>query len=260
MGTFHLMTDPDRPRRRYGEKEVGLILKRATELQNEAPELTEGGGLTIEELEEIAVEAGIDPQFLRDAAAELDRRGPSPEGVERLLGGPLMVELERRVPGEVPEDRWDDVIHEISRAANGQGHPSVIGRTLSWVLSDPNRQRFLQVTVSNKEGETLIRIEERMQQLAGALYGGIVGGLGGGVGLGVGLGVGIGAMGSAIFATVFPAAVIGGSFWAARMAFGSTAHGRRRTLTTLLDRLTELVEPPPLLEDRSPPGGALPAP
>lgn len=253
------MSDPDRPRRRYGEKEVGLILKRATELSQRAPEPTEGSGLTIEELEEIAIEAGIDPRYLRDAAAELDTKGPTPEGIERLLGGPLMVDLERRVPGEVPDDRWDDVIHEISRAADGQGHPSVIGRTLSWVLSDPNRQRFLQVTVSNRDGETLIRIEERMQQLAGAIYGGLLGGVGGGVGLGVGLGVGIGAMGSAVFATVFPLAVLTGSFWAAHMAFGSTAKKRRAALTTLLDRLTELVEPPPSLEDREPPAGALPA-
>ncbi len=76
----------------------------------------------------------------------------------------------------------------------------------------------------------------------------------------MGLGVGIGAMGSAIFATLFPVAVIGGSFWAARMAFAGTAHGRRRALTTLLDRLTELVEGPPRLEDGGPPAGALPAP
>lgn len=253
------MSDPDRPKRRYGEKEVGLILKRATELSQSAPEPTEGGGLTIEDLEDIAAEAGIDPRYLRDAAAELDTRGPTPEGAERLLGGPLMVELERRVQGEVPEDRWDDVIHEISRAADGQGHPSVIGRTLSWVLSDPNRQRFLQVTVSNREGETVIRIEERMQQLAGAIYGGLIGGMGGGLGLGVGLGVGIGALGSAVFATVFPITVIAGSVWAARTAFGSTANKRRRSLTTLLDRLTELVQPPPLLEDGESPAGALPA-
>jgi hypothetical protein len=253
------MSDPDRPRRRYGEKEVGLILKRATELSQGAPEPTEGSGLTLEELEEIAIEAGIDPRFLRDAAAELETRGPTPEGIERLLGGPVMVELQRRVPGEVPEDRWDDVIHEISRAADGQGHPSVIGRTLSWVLSDPNRQRFLQVTVSNRDGETLIRIEERMQQLAGAIYGGLLGGVGGGLGLGVGLGVGLGAMGSALFATVFPVAVFAGSFWAAHLAFGSTANKRRRSLTTLLDRLTELVEPPPRLEGGEPPAGALPA-
>jgi hypothetical protein len=170
-----------------------------------------------------------------------------------------MVELERRVQGEVPEDRWDDVIHEISRAADGQGHPSVIGRTLSWVLSDPNRQRFLQVTVANREGETVIRIEERMQQLAGAIYGGIIGGVGGGLGLGVGLGVGLGALGSAVFATVFPVTVLAGSFWVARTAFGSTATKRRRALITLLDRLTELVERPPRLEDGEPPAGALPA-
>jgi hypothetical protein len=240
---FGTMTDPDRPRRRYGEKEVGLILKRATELQQQAPELTEGSGLTLKELEEIASEAGIDPRFLRDAAAELETHGPMPEGLERWLGGPVLVELERRVPGEIPEDDWDDVIHEIGRAAGGQGHPSVIGRTLSWVLSDPNRQRYLQVTLTSKGGETVIRIEERMQQLAGALFGGIVGG--GGLGIGLGIGVGVGsAMGSTLFATAFPIGLLVGSYALARQIFGGTSRNRRRALLTLLDRLTEMVEPP----------------
>jgi len=236
------MSEPQNPRRRYGDKEVGLILKRATELQEQAPEPTEGSGLSLTDLEEIAAEAGIDPRFLRDAAKELDTRGPTPEGLERLLGGPVLVELERRVSGEIPPEEYDLFIEEVSNAAGGQGQPGVIGRTLTWTLSDPNRQRYLQVTVTSRNGETLIRIEERMQQLAGAFFGGIMGGGGLGVGLGVGVGVGVGALGSVLFATLVPIGAIVGSYVIARETFGNVARKRRKTLTTLLDRLTDLVE------------------
>lgn len=235
------MTDPQNPRRRYGEKEVGLILKRATELQRNTPELTERSGLTLADLEEIALEAGIDPRFLRAAADELDRVGPTPEGVERWLGGPLTVELQRSVPGEVPPDEFDRFIEAIAQAAGGQGQPSVIGRTLSWTLSDPNRQRFLQVTVRSRDGETEIRIEERMMQLAGAFYGGIV--VGGGVGVGLGVGVGVGVpLGLPLFAVLWPLGAVGGAYALARHLFGKISRKRQRILIRLLDQLTELVE------------------
>jgi hypothetical protein len=65
------MTESGEHRRRYGDKEVGLILKRAAEIQSQGPESAAGGGLGLRELEEIATEAGIDPNSLRQAAAEL---------------------------------------------------------------------------------------------------------------------------------------------------------------------------------------------
>ncbi len=235
------MSEPSDPKRRYGEKEVGLILKRATELQQSAPEPTEGSGLTLADLEEIAAEAGIDPRYLRAAAGELDRVGPTPEGVEKWLGGPVVVELERRIDAEVSPDDFDLVIETISRASNGQGQPGVIGRTLTWTLSDPNSQRYLQITVKSRQGETLIRMEERMHQLAGAFFGGIMAGGGLSVGLGVGVGVGV-PLGLPIFATIFPFAAIGGSYVLARHFFGRSSRKRRKTLIRLMDELTELVE------------------
>ena len=48
----------------YGDKEIGQILKRATELQGQEPSAPSSSGLTLQELEEVAVEAGIDPRFL----------------------------------------------------------------------------------------------------------------------------------------------------------------------------------------------------
>ncbi len=59
------MRDPPPESRRYTEEKVGLILRRATEMQQSDPDRTDPAGLTLAELEDIAAEAGIDPERLR---------------------------------------------------------------------------------------------------------------------------------------------------------------------------------------------------
>lgn len=93
------------------------------------------------------------------------------------------------------------------------------------------------VVVSARDGETEIRIEERLHRFAGGLFGGGVGGFGTGVGLGVGLRVGLEVLGSALFATVFPLAVIGMAYIGAREIYRAVVRRRRRVIGELLDRL-----------------------
>jgi len=233
------------PRRRYGDREIGLILKRAAELQQQEPAATaEGGGLTLTDLEEVAAEAGIDPRYLRRAAAEIDASGGFlfNEGMARVLGAPPTIKLERSLSGELPAAEFEALVPEIQGAAEAHGQASLLGQTLTWRSSTPQNERSLQVTVTARNGRTRITIEERLHGLAGGLFGGIMGGVGGGVGLGVGLGVGIGALGSALFAVAFPVVVIGGSYALARTAFTSTARRRHTKLRELLERVTEHVE------------------
>ncbi|MEE8175809.1 MAG: hypothetical protein V3T97_04300, partial [Gemmatimonadota bacterium] len=71
------MPDHELPGRHYTEKEVGLILRRATELQRSEPSARDPAGLTLAELEEVATEVGIDARYLRRAAAELEVGGSS---------------------------------------------------------------------------------------------------------------------------------------------------------------------------------------
>lgn len=238
------MTDELPQRRRYGDKEVGLILKRAAELQQQEPASgAEGGGLTLPELEEIAAEAGIDPRYLRRAAAEVESGSKLDSGKASLFfGAPLTIELERTLPGEMPEEAFSTFVPDIQQAAGGHGQASALGRTFTWQSSTPSGERSLQVTVTSRDGRTRIRIEERLSNLAGQLFGGMLGGGGGGIGLGIGLGVGIGALQSAAFAIAWPASIIGGAYLLARSIYTSTARKRRRVLRDLLDRLTERIE------------------
>jgi hypothetical protein len=241
------MTPDPNPSRRYSDEEVRQLLKRASELESQGTTLpTRTSGPTLSDLEAIAVEAGINPLALRQAARELDS---TPEintvpsaASSRFLGGPLSVGLERVVEGEVPDSVLESLIPDLQRAADGLGQPSLLGHSLTWQSTDTQKVRTLQVTVSVGRGKTRLHLEERYGSLAGALFGGIMAGAGGGVGVGVGLGVGLGALGSALFATVFPLSVIGGSYALARTIYGSVVHRRAKVLGRLMEDLVATVE------------------
>jgi hypothetical protein len=241
------MPEPGEPRRRYGDKEVGLILKRAAEIQHQEPtSAAEGAGLSLAELEEIAAEAGIDARYLRRAAVEVDAGSAALYSgtASRFLGAPLAIQLERTLTGNFPEDQFEQLVPDIQHAAEGHGQASALGRTLTWQSSTSrgDELRSLQITVTTGDGRTRVRIEERLGNFAGAVFGGIMGGGGGGVGLGVGLGVGIGALQSAAFAIAWPIGIVGAAYLTARSVYSTMVRRRQRVLRDLLDRLTDRIE------------------
>ncbi|MGI9625526.1 MAG: hypothetical protein ACR2QM_01710 [Longimicrobiales bacterium] len=230
--------------RRYSDKEVNALIKRATELQEEDATPSRGdsrAGMTLVELQEIAAEAGIDPKLIQRAAAHVDIPRTRTVG-EKFAGAPFLVSVERVVPGELSAAAFSRIVPEIQRVATGHGNASMVGRTLTWSSETSQGQRSFQVTVSAKDGETLIRAEERLHGLAGSLYGGLMGGLGGGLGFGLGMPIGIEVLGSAAFAVGFPIAVIGGSYLIARTILRKTGRERKRTLTGLVDHIADQVE------------------
>ncbi len=236
------MTDSSSVPRVYDDDEVARILKRATELHQEEPSrASRGGGLTLKELEEIAVEAGINPANLRRAALELDSGSRGPSEWAGFLGEKLTLVFERVVPGEVADRGFEDVVAVIQQSAFDHGQASLLGHTLTWQTETATKTRSLQVVVSSRDGETHIRIEERLHQMAGSVLGGITGGVGLGVGLGVGVPVGVATMGSALFAVAFPLGIIGLSFMGAREIYRAVVSRRRRVLGDLLERVSTAV-------------------
>jgi hypothetical protein len=234
------MSESDRGPRRYSEEEVGLILRRATEIQRAEPAAPDPAGLTLAELEEIAGEAGIDPALLRRAANELHSLRPATAG-SRLAGAPLAIELERVVDGELPPERLEDLVPTIVAATPGRGTASAVGRSLTWSSQEGSNLTERQVLVSVQDGRTLIRVEEAYGGLAAGWFGGLMGGLGGGVGFGVGgpltatLGLGIGLI-------AFPLAAVTGSYFLARAIYAAQVRRRQMAAHDLVDRLAEQVE------------------
>ncbi len=249
------MTDQPNSPRVYGDKEIGQILKRATELQDKEPRAQSSSGLTLRELEEVAVEAGIDPRFLQRAALELDT-GPTDSGFwTRVVGDELMLLRESMVPGELNDDGFERVASVIQIGTREYGQPSLLGRSLTWRAETPSKTRTVQVTVTSRDGQTYVRLEEDLRQLAGGMFGGIVGGVGVGIGFGAGLPV-AGLLGSALLAVAFPLGFLCLSCIGAREIYRTMTNKRRRVMSDLFDKI--LAEVHACVEDRAVEGAPAP--
>jgi hypothetical protein len=157
-------------KRVYTDKEISAVLKRAAELhRTQRP--TETSGLSLEELEQIGAEVGIDPDLVRAAARELDTHEPgkpSDTGFQ-WLGAPTSVDLERIVEGRITEAQWEEAVGEIQRSFGAAGETSQTGRTKEWVLRDQTGERA-HVTVSPVGPQSRIRVYYRMSDVAWASY------------------------------------------------------------------------------------------
>ena len=234
------MADTSRRERRFNDEEVALIIKRAAELQ-QTERVEPSTALTLTDVEQIAREAGIDPELIRRAALGLDR--PAPEARPSVwFGAPTHLVFERVVEGEIPVDEFEPMVGEIRRSIGDNGIPSVLGRTLAWTSSPGGRKRSssrkVDVSVVSRDGLTTIRVEEQLQSLVGGVFGGLVGGGGGGT-TGVSIGIGMGVFHSAPVAGLLWMAVAGGFYTLARTIFGSVAGKREKQLRDLINRLEQ---------------------
>lgn len=231
------MTDPTNLPRLYGEKEIGKILKRATELQHEEPSPPSAGSMSLQELEDIAAEAGIDPTFLRRAALEIDTGAMELSTWGKFLGEELLLVREVTIEGELRDDAFERIVEVIQRGTSEHGQPSLLGRTLTWRAETPNKSRTIQITVSSRDGQTTLRLEENLTQFAVGLFAGTTAGVGGGVGVGFGVGFGLNVLGSALFATLFPVGVVGLSYIGSRAIYRAIVKRRRSAMGELFQQV-----------------------
>ncbi|HET6679634.1 MAG TPA: hypothetical protein VFG84_00410 [Gemmatimonadaceae bacterium] len=122
--------------RRYGDDEAREIFSLATTGSAPGQELTvESGGLTLDQLQRIGEEAGIEPSRVARAAARLDARG-RPAPVRRSLG--LPIELSRVVDlPRAPTDReWEQLISQFRTTIGGPGQSTVSGGLREWTYGD----------------------------------------------------------------------------------------------------------------------------
>ena len=214
-----------------------------------------------------ASEAGIGDEFVARAAAELGLVSASvavpatlrdastgaptnraitvssPESVvpwaSRWRGAPGTLEYEVRVDGEASERDLEIAVELIRRAMKQVGVVSRIGRSLSW--SSVGDERKVDITIVARGGQTMVRANERLGQLAGGLFGGIMGGVGGGGG-GVAMAIGAGSLHSLPIAFAMWASVAGGSYVLARGIYSSVARDRQGQLRRLVMDIAEYIQ------------------
>lgn len=131
----------DQQPRRYSEREIGAILKRATELQDDR-ERTTGitpEGLTLDEIEQIAYEVGVDADLVRRAATEMVYTG-TPEKRWYFLGGPLRTEHQATVPTHPTDENLDEMVVVIREQMGQKGSFEKLNGALTWTAQEHGSQ------------------------------------------------------------------------------------------------------------------------
>ena len=127
-----------------------------------------------------------------------------PEGWERVTGERLTLMQESVVTGELTEEGFERVVEAIQRTAQEHGQPSLLGRTLTWQAETAGKTRTIQATVTSRDGQTYMRVVERLHQMASGLFAGTVAGAGVGLGMAAGVPLAINVLGSGLLAFAFP--------------------------------------------------------
>ena len=163
--------------RRYSDRDVAFILKRAVALEDQGTQVETRHGITLPDLREIAQEVGIDPTMVDRAAEELNRQGSR---TARAVATETAVVREiRSIPCELDDADVREVLWAIDRANPDRGSVSETAGEIRWTSSGPLRST--RVSIKPMEGETLVSVEESLSDAKTpllalpAIFGGVFG-------------------------------------------------------------------------------------
>jgi hypothetical protein len=142
------MTESDRD---LSDREVAMILRRATELQDESGEGLASHGLSLEVVREIAEEIGVESRFVDEAASSVLEGGTT----QIVLGGPIRERLGASYARTLSEEETSELVGRIRRVLKRQGEVSQSLGSVEWRTGDVDS---LAVTISPRGDETDIQI------------------------------------------------------------------------------------------------------
>lgn len=178
--------------------------------------------------------------LVRVGTNALARGSAGSPSAKRWLGAPTRLEFARDVEGEVPETSYTELVEAIRAALGSVGAVSTLPGSLAWSATNASNGLgpFVSVYITIRDGQTVIRAEEKVGNLAGAIYGGVGGGVGGGA-LFVPISVAI------ISPWLLPVALplwLGGTYAVCRKLFRGRVKSRAERLETLIDELVAIAE------------------
>lgn len=146
------------PKKNYSEKEVAQIFKRAAELESKQSDdiehLDGGRGLSLDELSQIAIDAGLDPENVRRAAGELSPSSQDSSNTVTVQSNEVIAE--QAVTGDFNEELANLVISELNhRYDTTHEKPNWKDNILNDATVDPDRQSIVQRTGNNLEWKKL---------------------------------------------------------------------------------------------------------
>lgn len=148
--------------RRYGDEEVREILSLATASGTREQLLpTDSNGLTLDELQRIGQEAGIEPARIAQAAKSLDARG-KPAPIRRSLGLPIGLTRVVDLPRAPTDREWEQLIAEFRTTFGARGQSTTSGGIRDWsngelhISVEPTeRGEQLRLSTLNEGGQIL---------------------------------------------------------------------------------------------------------
>ena len=229
--------------RKFDEKEVALIFQKATELEapaegqqaSSASDL--GGGLDLRELKEIAIEVGVDPTRVDEAARSLMIQ-PMIQPRESLLrvfvGTSTHIEMESEFDVTLNDEIRGDLLREIRAVMDRQGVAESQSGSLEWKIEDELGGRY--ITISPSPAGTRLSVVGRFKSAenSGAALGAIITGVGT-----VSVVASIAAMGA--LGWVLAPIVAAGAIVIPRLTVGRMVARESRKLSQLATRLSTLL-------------------
>ena len=139
----------------YDEKEVGAILKKAAENSHkDRPGSTVG--LSIDELQQLASDAGINPDEVRKAIADIENQSDKKKD-ESFWGGPFSFSREIELDGEISTTEWEAMLIAIRDFFQGPGRVNTRENILEWT-TPMFAANEAQVTARKADGKTNISV------------------------------------------------------------------------------------------------------
>ena len=131
-------------KRKYREEEIEEILDLAiTRHESGRPAVEDEGGLTLEELQKVGLEVGVEPNRIADAALALDaRRDVLPR--QRSLGLPISLGRIIELPRAVTDREWEILVGELRETFGARGRIRSHGSVREW--TNGNLHAFLEPT------------------------------------------------------------------------------------------------------------------
>ncbi|WP_412060513.1 hypothetical protein [Rubrivirga sp. IMCC45206] len=143
----------------FSEDDARRIFARAAERQHAVE--ARGQGLTLAELQAIGREAGLDPDHVAAAVAEMHLL---PDAEPVLVSGVDVTPRRSRVlPVDLSDEMWEQCVSRLRRTFGSKGVPSQVGRIREW-QSGPGSK--LHVVAEPVAGGTRITIESSKAEFA----------------------------------------------------------------------------------------------
>ncbi|MEQ9104853.1 MAG: hypothetical protein RIE53_09150 [Rhodothermales bacterium] len=154
--------------RTYSQDEVTAILKEAYRLADGTERENQGPGLTLAELETMAVEHGLDAATIRAAAAKLDSAS-GPETFRTYAGVRWRVGHRAVMNGPLSDAQWAAIVSDCRHQFNARGEQSMEGNHRVW----RNGNLFVSAEPSIDGTRTVLHMGSRNDTIPGLIGGGL---------------------------------------------------------------------------------------